>query len=343
MSFAEAEAALGNAIEAENAPAVPEQATPTPATPEGTATEAGVQPHHAASQLRDPASGKFILPDGSLSDAPAPAADTPLFDGSVNPDQLIAEHPELAPFVKQLQGEWTRKTQALAEQRKQFDGLDPQVARQATELYQALQDPKYLQEFHAELSTHLQAQGLTSAQANTEAAKRIETEVAGAQGEAPALDLTALRSDPELAPIAAALEAQQSRLDSFEQQAQAREEAEAMANWQMAVAGELQRQEMSILQANPHYTEADMDGIHELAAYFDGNLLQAQTRYEQIGQQLVDRWLAQKQAHTEVTPGSVSGTGISEVPESLGEDLDAGLKAALGALAEQGIDTLDGF
>jgi len=340
MSFAEAEAALGNAIEAENAPVGTEQAVVPPATPQGEVTPTEVQPHHAATQPRDPASGKFILPDGSLSDTPAPVADTPLFEG-VNPDQLIAQHPELAPFVKQLQGEWTRKTQGLAEQRKQFEGLDPQIARQATELYTALQDPAYLTQFHAELSTHLQAQGLTPAQANAEAAQRIGDEVEGAQGEAPALDLSALKADPELAPIAAALEAQQSRLDSFEAQNKEREEAEAMANWQMAVAGELQRQEMTILQVNPHYTEADMDSVHQLAAHFDGNLLAAQQRYEAIGQSLVDRFLQQKQAHTEVTPGSLSGVVTSEVPETL-VSLDDGLKGALGALAEQGIDTFDG-
>jgi hypothetical protein len=112
-----------------------------------------------------------------------------------------------------------------------------------------------------------------------------------------------------------------------------------MANWQMALAGELQRQEMSILQANPHYTESDMDAVHELAAYFDGNLHQAQQRYEQIGQAQIARFVAQKQEHVESTPGGLPGSGISDVPETLG-DLDAGLAAALGALAEQGIDTI---
>jgi hypothetical protein len=336
MSFADAEAALGDAIEAENAPVSTEQAAVAPTTPEGSVTPTEVQPHHAQAQPRDPASGKWIRPDGSLSDTPEPtAAETSLFEGTqINPDTLA---PELQPLAKQLQAAFTRKTQELAAQRAQFEGLDPQVARQATELYQALQDPAYLTQFHSELTEHLKAQGLTHAQASVEAAQRIEAEAPGT----PVADLESLKADPELAPFAQILEQQQSRLDKFEQEQVARQEAQAMADWQMAVAGELQRQEMSILQANPHYTDSDMDGIHELAAYFDGNLLQAQARYEQIGQQLVDRYLNQKQQHIEGTPGVIPGSGTSsEVPEPL-DDLDAGLKAALGSLAAQGLDTME--
>lgn len=328
MSFADAEAALGDAIEAENAPVAPEQVVAAPTTPEGSVTPTEVQPHHAATQPRDPASGKFILPDGSLSDTPAPVADTSLFEGTqINPDTLP---PDLQPLAKQLQAAFTRKTQDLAAERAQ--------TAQAVELFNALQDPTYLQQFHAELSTHLQAQGLTAAQASTEAAQRIEAEVGG-QGEAPPVDLAALKADPELAPLAQLIEAQNQRLDTFEQQTKAREEAEAMAQWQMAVAGELQRQEMSILQANPHYTDADMDAVHELAAYFDGNLHQAQARYEAIGQQLVDRWVAQKTQHAAVTPAGVTGAGTSEIPETL-DNLDDGLRGALESLAQQGIDTI---
>jgi hypothetical protein len=326
MSFADAEAALGDAIEAENAPVSTEQAV-APATPEGTSTPTEVQPHHAAQQPRDPASGKFIRPDGSLSDTPELAVADTFDGGQFNPDTLA---PELQAGWKQLQAAYTQKTQQLAAERQQ--------TAQAVELFNALQDPTYLQQFHAELSTHLQAQGLTSAEANVEAAQRIEAEVSG-QATEPTVDLAALKADPELAPLAAALEAQQQRLDSFEEQAKAREEAEAMANWQMAVAGELQRQEMSILQANPHYTESDMDAVHELAAYFDGNLHQAQQRYEAIGQSLVDRYLNQKQQHVEGTPGAVTGTAMSEIPETL-DSLDDGLRGALESLAQQGIDTI---
>lgn len=329
MSYADAEAALGDAIEAENAPVSPEQAI-APTTPEGTSAPTEVQPHHAQQQPRDPASGKFIRPDGSLSDTPESAVVDTFDDGKFNPDLLA---PELQAGWKQLQAAFTQKTQSIAAERAQ--------TAQAVELFNALQDPVYLQQFHAELSQHLQAQGLTSAQADGEAARRIEAEVSGQGGQTAesTVDLATLKADPELAPLAAALEAQQQRLDSFEQQAKAREEAEAMAQWQMAVAGELQRQEMSILQANPHYTDADMDAVHELAAYFDGNLHQAQQRYEQIGQALVDRYLNQKQGHVEATPGALPGSSTSEIPETL-DSLDAGLKAALGALEAQGLDTI---
>jgi hypothetical protein len=64
----------------------------------------------------------------------------------------------------------------------------------------------------------------------------------------------------------------------------------------MAMAGEIQRQEMAIKQSNPHYTQADMDAIYELSAFFDGSLLEAQQRYEQIVSARIERYLASKQA-----------------------------------------------
>src|SRR4051794_13152185 len=106
MSFEDAAAELAGAIEADNSPGdVIEPAVATaPTTPEGSAE---VQPHHSATQTRD-GHGKFVVP-GQEEQVAAPVEDTPdLFAGEqVNPDELIAQHPELEPYVKQLQGAWT--------------------------------------------------------------------------------------------------------------------------------------------------------------------------------------------------------------------------------------------
>src|SRR5690348_12364448 len=158
MSFEAAEAELAGAIEADNSPTPVEQAVEAvPTTPEGTAD---VQPHHAATQPRDD-HGKFVVPGQEEPVAPV-VEDTPdLFAGEqVNPDELIAQHPELEPLVKQLQGAFTRKTQGLAEKLRPYEDLDADQAREALGLYNQLQNPEYLKGFYAELGQALQAQGL---------------------------------------------------------------------------------------------------------------------------------------------------------------------------------------
>jgi hypothetical protein len=135
--------------------------------------------------------------------ATEPAADT--FDGGqFNPDTLP---PELQPGWKQLQAAFTQRPRrlqerrALEEQASQFEGIDPSAAREALELYTALQDPDYLVQFHGELSQALQAQGLSKAQAEAVAAQQVEQ--AGGISRGNVSDtLAALRSDPELAPVA---------------------------------------------------------------------------------------------------------------------------------------------
>jgi hypothetical protein len=339
MSFEDATSALNGAMAEEfgtSAPASPtptpvEQAPVVPTTPEG--QTAPVQP----SQVRDEF-GRFA------PNTPAPAGDTTpnLFEGTaVNPDTLP---PELQPLAKQLQAAFTQKTQALAQQRTQIESLGSfDELTQAAELFRNLQDPGYLQEFHSELSKALESQGLTPGQARAEAARQIEGSTAPT---APVSDaLARLKDDPELAPLVdhfSQLESNsrslEARLNSFEQAQQQRAEAEQLAQAQMALAGEIQRQEMAIRQANPHYTDSDMDAVYELSAFHDGSLLEAQQRYEQIVQNRVERYLASKQAVTPAS-GPVHGTGTSEVPVPV-SDLQEAYRAALGHLAEQGIDSL---
>jgi hypothetical protein len=148
-----------------------EQPPVVPATPEGETSPTPVQPSFPRDEH-----GRFMRPEPVTPDL---AADT--FDGGqFNPDTLA---PELQPAWKQLQAAFTRKTQEIALERQQFEGLDPQVAREAVELYSALQDPSYLQQFHQELTVALQqTHGLSPAQASAEAATQMEQASAQPQG-----------------------------------------------------------------------------------------------------------------------------------------------------------------
>jgi hypothetical protein len=338
MSLADATAALEGAIGQDNGapaplpPATPatEQAPVAPVTPEG--QTAPVQPN-------DPPRGEHghFAPKTPA----APVADTTsLFDGTaVNPDTLP---PELQPLAKQLQAAFTQKTQALAAERQQFEQYgDPATVGPAVELYRALQDPTTLTQFHADLTEALKAQGLSPVQASAEAAAQIEQASTLPQDGLDPRLAKLVQEYPDLAPLieqTSQVSALQARLDQFDAAQTARQESEQLAYQQMALAGELQRQEMAIMQSNPHYVQGDVDAIYELSAFFDGNLLQAQQRYEQIGQSLVDRYLSTKAAPSGVAP-AVGAEGTSQEP-SPEMSLEDGYKAALAYAREAGIESI---
>lgn len=314
MSFAEAKAAL----EADEstpdpgftanppAPVVPEQAA-APSTPTG---QTEVQPE---------------------------TPDTPsLFEGSqVNPDELIAANPELAPLVKQLQGVFTQKTQEVAEQRKQFEQYgEPEAVQSAVELYQSLQDPEYLQAFHGELTQVLESMGLSPAEASAQAAQQI----AESQQPAAAPELTPdlqqlVQSDPELAPIAKMIAEQRAELQSFKDQQAAREQALEQERYQMALAGEIDRMDRLVRESHPEYSEDDMNAIYERASFYDGNVLQAAEMFEADRSRIIEGYLSQKQGAASTAPVEGAGTVTAPVQEDLAtlNDAQAAAEAWLSA------------
>jgi hypothetical protein len=110
-----------------------------------------------------------------------------------------------------------------------------------------------------------------------------------------------------------------------------------MAQWQMAMAGEMMRQEHAL--AAQGFQPQDIERVHELAASHDGNLLQAAESYKALRQEVLSEYLNQKQS---VEPGvaPVAGSGgTSEVPTTP-QDLNEALRAALGHVEAAGIDTV---
>jgi len=298
MSFADAEAALRSDEQDSSAGQLTTEQAPS-ATPEGL-TDPQVQPE---------------------TPAPTPEPETPnLFEGEpVNPDDLVAAHPELAPLVKQLQGAFTRKTQDLAAKAKQFEEFgDPDQVAAALELHTNLRNPEYLQAFHRELGGVLQEMGLSPAEA-AEVAREITTEQA-AGPTAPQLspELQALvNSDPELRPFAERHAALEQRMAEFEASQAQREQALEQQRFEMAMAGEIQRQDQEIRSAHPEYSEEDFNAIYERASFYDGNLLQAADQFEADKARIISAWVAQKAAvPTAAQPSPGAGT-VSE-PEHEG-------------------------
>lgn len=291
MDFNEAIEALGNAIEADA----------------GTAPAAAQEPAVPAPQSTEPAASAST-PQGDAVPAEGTTSAEDAFT-NVDPSALP---PELQPIYKSLQADYTRKTQSLAEQRKQYESFgDPERVAQAVAFVDQLQNPLYLKQFHGELSEYLQSMGMSPAQANAEASQQIaDAQQANAVVADPLADY---ESVPELAPFAQHVKTLEQRLASFEAAQSERMRAEQEERLHLAMVGEIQRQESAIRTANPSYTQDDIDAIYEIGAFYDGNLLRAQERYEEVIGKRLTSYLANKAAAAQAPP--VSGASVIATPQ----------------------------
>jgi hypothetical protein len=239
-SDADVEAALSAAALADETPPVEQAPAPVVETP-------------PAGEVADPAA------TAEQPEPVVPAEDSPsLFDGTaVNPDELIAQHPELEPFVKQLTATFTRKTQGVAEQRKELEALGSvEDLQQAAQLYQRMSDPSNWPEIHARLTEALEEQGLTPAQASAEAARQM-----GAEQPSPG----ELPDDPELQPFVKELQAQRAELAQLRAERNAEVQQAAAERERQSMINELQAAETAIRQANDNYEQQDIDMVYKLA------------------------------------------------------------------------------
>jgi hypothetical protein len=265
-------------------------------------------------------------------------SDDDSFMGSdFNPD-LLPE--ELQPGFKQLQAAFTRKTQELAEQRKQFEEFgDPEQVQQAVELFESLKNPEYLQSFHQELGSVLQEMGLSPQEAAA-----VAQEITDEQAQAPELspDLQQLvASDPELTPVAQKLAALEQELAGFKASAE-RERAELEQERQvMAQTAEIEQMARAVAEAHPEYKDEDWQAIFDRAQAFDGNVLQAAQLYESDKDRIIQSYLSTKPVPHSVTPTAGAGTA-SDTTEKEPMTLDEAEKAANAWLAANDAEEFTG-
>jgi len=284
MSYDEALSSLQTAIDSEHLPepvSVPEQDISL-VTPQ----------EIAGSEVATPAS----------TEAANPVAVEDSFT-SVDPNTLP---PELQAIYKSLQGDYTRKTQETATLRKQYESFgSPESVQEAIQFVDQLQNPLYLKQFHGELTTYLQTMGLSPAAAAAEATAQIADANTGATA-AVSPELASYADIPELAPVATHVSSLEARLAQMEAESHQRVEAEQAQRLHLALVGEIQRQETAIRHANPAYEQADIDAIYELGSYYDGNLLKAQSRYEEMVGGRIQSYLAQKGAAAQIPDAPVA-------------------------------------
>jgi hypothetical protein len=313
MTFDQAAAAIGEAAKSDpefnpNAPAEP--------LPVETPAEA-------------PAPDQAATPP-TPTEAPTPGADEfaseatedSFMGGDFNPDLLPDE---LKPGFKQLQAEWTRKTQTLAEQRKALEALgSEEELKTAAEFYQSLQDPEYLKSFYGELGNVVRELGLVE----DPAAPAPAADEAPAPAELPAELQQLVSSDPELAPLLERFTGMESRLKEFEQaQAQERQALEEERQL-MTQAAEIDRMVQVVREEHPDYGDEDWQAIYDRAVAFDGNVLQAAELYAADQDRIVQAYLSRKPVPQAVTPTPGAATVTEDQGDGEPMTLDQANKAA---------------
>ncbi len=236
-------------------------------------------------QTVEPVPSQGVDPEGA---APAEPADsfTP-----INPDDLPDE---LKPFARQLQADYTRKTQALAEQRKAFEAFgdaDPSQVLEAWNFTQNLQsDPQYALRVHQELTRALQAEGLSLGEAQQAAAQAMQE-----QSEP---DPWEMGEEEMYGAVPPHIQQQLDQMTQFMQNYQ-----QEMAQQQQI--NDLMRQDAMIRQSHPEYTDGDMEHIAQLAAWH-GDLIQAEQAYSQMRSQIMAGYLGEKKTVPASAPSGVA-------------------------------------
>lgn len=217
--------------------------------------------------------------------------------------------PELQSIYRQMQGDYTRKAQETAELRKQFDGIDPNQARQSIEFINALEtDPNFVLNVHAQLTEALVQAGYTPAQAQAAAAEAVQSHVDDSLGDEE-------YGDPATSQLARELE----ELKAW----RANQEA---VQYEQNLAARLQRQEMGIRAADPTLREPEIDRIYELAFAHGGDLEKAHQAYSAWKADVLGSYIDAKSEIPNVQmPDS---TGHSQEPPKQSFTLDEGYDMA---------------
>lgn len=272
-------------------------------------------PTPAAEESKPTAPAEPVAPEGESAPETTPAEQPVDPFTKLDPNTLPDE---LQPFYKSLQGDYTRKTQELAELRKQIEGMDAEEAKVAVDLLHSLGTPEGALSFYGLLGEQLQSLGLQQTAATTP-----QQQPAVEQPQAPSFD-----DDPEAA-LRFMYEQQRDELQALRSELEAdRTQAAAEAQY-YSLAAEISRQEALVRDSRPDYTDEDINAVYELAPAFGGDLVQAAARYDQIVSDSLARMLNQKAQARETAGVQPSGVdGYAEAPPTI-RTLDQAHAAAM--------------
>lgn len=206
--------------------------------------------------------------------------------------------PDMQKIYKSLQGDYTRKSQEVAELRKTYESFgDPDAVKNAVEFVQALQNPANLVELHQELSEYLQSMGLNKAEADEVAT----TEIQARQSD----DDEVYYDDPERDELRRELEEIRSFRKQYENERLQRE-----------IEAGLSKQESLIRQSNPDYSDKDIDAIYARAYVHGGNLFEAQKAWEAEKSWILSQYIDTKDSTPEgITAPATTAPGSEPLPK----------------------------
>jgi hypothetical protein len=245
-----------------------------------------------------PSNESFEAVDSPVEDNPSVESFTG-FDPSTLPE-------DMQQVYRSMQADYTRKTQEIAETRKQYEafsqnGVDPNEALEAVSLLQRMNtDPEFAMGISQEIQSRLEELGYTND---------------------PIVEDTPVNNGYEGLPPEVAKELHEMR--------QFREEM-VQQQEQQQVLMEIEAAEQTIRTTNPNYTDSDMDAIYSLAYSTQGDLIAAQEMYHQIQQNLLGSYLQAKAVPHGATPAP--GGPSSVPPKDFGSNLDEAHKAAMEAV-----------
>lgn len=275
-------------------------------------------PAAPAEESNPPEPATEVTPEGESQEQPSPPDAEDSFT-KLDPNSLPEE---LRPYYQSMQQDYTRKTQSLAEQRKQLEGIDDlEAARVGYELLQSLGTSEGVVQFHGLLSQQLQQMGLSPAEADVVATQQVQQ----AQQAPPA---PSFEDDPEAA-LKYEIEQARSEVAQLREQMQADQVAAQQEAEYYQLAGEIARQDALLREANPHYDDDDMNAVYEMAAFYGGNLVQAQQRYESAVSNRIARLLNSKQQAASETGVQAVGTPSHADAQPRFESLEGAHLAAM--------------
>ena len=193
-----------------------------------------------------------------------------------NPSDLPED---LQAVYRSMQGDYTRKTQEIAELRRNYEqydafqenGIDPQQALQATNFYNKLDtDPAFAQQVAAQLQQNLQDMGY------------------GQPMQEDYVPENNFVNDESYDNIPVALQQELAEMRDFRNSMMEQQEHAELVS-------DLEYVEKEIRLSNPHYTDDDMSSIYDLAYSTNGDLQAAAQVFHGIQQRVMSGYLQSKQ------------------------------------------------
>jgi hypothetical protein len=259
------------------------------------AASSAPEPAQAPAEPTPPGTSEpSVTPEGSQSSEGTTAVEADSFtradlgtllEGVTDP----AARNAIETAYKSFQGDYTRSKQGLAEQAKAFEGLDPERARESLQFVEALEtNPEFALRVHQELSSVLQQQGFTPAQAAQAATNALDDSL-GAEDD-----------DEPVSALAKEVSELRQWKDQFEN-----------SQREQQLAAQIHGQELAIRQANPDLDDDDISDIYAMAWAHGGDLTKAHAAFKASDERRMARYISQK---SEVPPAAPPVTGHAEAP-----------------------------